>query len=230
MASLRKSFERSVTRSRTFSRMIANWFHVLYYNDPETWNRNRFLGFPIKQCPLDMQLYQELLFQVKPPFVLQTGIFDGGSLVYFASLLDLMQAADDVIVVGVDIELSDEAKRITHPRVRMIEGSSTDPQTIEKIREMLPAERGFVSLDSDHSRDHVLAELEIYHQFVEKDSYLVVEDTNVNGHPVYRSHGPGPLEAVREFLPKHPEFISDDPVWERNRFSFHQGGWLKRVS
>jgi cephalosporin hydroxylase len=210
-------------------RVVIDRFHRLYYNGPDSWAANTFLGHRILQCPLDLHIYQELIFRLKPAFILQTGIFGGGSLVYYASILDLMKASPETLVIGVDIELQDVAKAIDHPRIRMIEGSSTDPSTIEQVRALLPAPRGMVILDSDHAEAHVSRELELYPQFVEVGSYLVVEDTDVNGHPVLPQHGPGPFEAVEKFLPKNPQFVRDDALWKRNLFSHHQYGWLKRV-
>lgn len=209
---------------------VADAFHQLYHHSAETtWRRNTFLGYPIWQCPIDMYTYQEVIARVRPAFVIQTGVAEGGSVLYLACLLDLIGAPPEAVVIGVDVQLTPRARTLAHPRIRLVEGDSTNPQTVELVRSLLPATHGFVSLDSDHTQLHVGRELAAYAEFVAAGGYLVVEDTNLNGHPIQSDFGPGPLEAVDAFLIANKRFIRDDAVWQRNLFSFHQRGWLKRI-
>jgi cephalosporin hydroxylase len=208
---------------------VIDAFHRLYYHFLG-WDKNSYLGYQIKQCPFDIQVYQELVFKMRPRFIIQTGVAGGGSALFLATLLDLIGMDQSAVVIGIDISLSPEARTLRHPRIRLVEGSSTSAETIKAVESYLPDTGGMVSLDSDHSAGHVTEELRIYRKYVGIGSYLVVEDTNINGHPVLPGFGPGPLEAVEAFLQEDHRFVRDEQVWLRNLFSFHQYGWLKRVS
>lgn len=206
---------------------IVAAFHHIWYNSPDTWPKNTFLGKKILQNPMDLQIYQEIIHKRRPNFILQTGVEGGGSILYFAKMLDIIEADPSCKVIGVDINLQDEAKVIYHPRVILLQGSSTDPKTIERIDEIVGNNKGMVILDSDHRGAHVASELQMYNKYVASGQFLVVEDTNINGHPVAPGFGYGPMEAVIDFLKSHTEFVNDK-LWRRNMFSFHPDGWLLR--
>ncbi len=215
--------------SRFVNQAIIDIIHAFWYRAPNTWQKNTYCGREIQQIASDMWLYQELIYGEKPAFIVQTGVKYGGSILYFAHIMDAIGADPTAPVIGIDVALTPEAKSLSHPRIRLIEGSSTDPETVKKVKELLPAPTGLVSLDSDHSYHHVIRELEIYHELTAIAGHLVVEDTNINGHPAYPSFGLGPFEAVTQFLKANQNFVRDDALWRRNHFSFHQYGWLLRV-
>ena len=198
-----------------------------YTNAATTWKNTTWLGVPIWKNPKDLWVYQEMLWELRPDLIVETGTNYGGSALFFASMLDLIAPDSPARVMTVDISLRKE--RPEHPRIEYIKGSSIAPETVECFA---AAARGLacvmVVLDSDHHYDHVLAELRSLHSLVTFGSYLIVEDTNVNGHPVNPFFGPGPWEAVETFLAEHPEFEVDTSR-EKYMHTFNPHGYLRRV-
>lgn len=205
-------------------RAIAGRFHRVYYNSgPSTWESTRWFGHRTLKNPMDLWTYQELIYQLSPDLIVETGTFEGGSAYYFAMLMDLIGHGE---IVTIDIE--PRPGRPVHPRITYLTGSSTDPSMLETVAARTQDRRTvLVILDSDHSEAHVRAELEAYWRFVTPGSYLVVEDTNVNGHPVFAQHGPGPMEAVEAFLATTDVFEVDQTM-ERHLITFNPNGWLRR--
>ncbi len=145
-----------------------------------------------------------------------------------ASICDLL-GTGRVLTIDIKGEGPSGTKRPEHPRIRYLTGSSVDPEVVDEAkREAADAERVMVVLDSDHSEAHVSAELAVYAFLVNVGGYLIVEDTNVNGHPVSPDYGPGPMEAVEGFLAKDSRF-EVDPAREKFHLTFNPRGYLKRV-
>lgn len=208
---------------------IVNAFHNLYYNGPQGAEKNTYLntywmGVLCQKCPLDLWIYQEILFETRPDLIVETGTYSGGSALYLAHLCDLLGHGH---VVTIDIE---ERPRPAHPRISYIHGSSSDPEIIAQALACVEKKENIlVILDSDHSEQHVLRELELLSQLVKVGGYLIVEDTNVNGHPTLPSFGPGPFEAVEKFAQQNPSFEIDLSK-EKFMMTFNPRGFLKRVA
>ena len=200
-------------------------FHELYYgSEAQTWKNTYWLGVPVSKCPLDLWVYQEIISEVKPGLIVETGTYRGGSALFMATVCDAVGAGR---ILTIDIE--ELSARPEHPRVRYLLGSSTSEEVKREVaQEALANGPVLVILDSDHSAAHVLAELEAYAPLVSPGSYLVVEDTNVNGHPVLADFGPGPMEAVEAFLRENEEFVIDS-LREKFMLSFNPKGFLRRV-
>lgn len=204
---------------------IVNSFHQLYYQTPEkTWDNTYWLGVPAEKCPLDLWIYQEIIYETKPDLIVETGTRFGGSALFLASICDLVGKGK---VVTIDI--TDEHPQPSHKRITYLKGSSVSSDIINKVGLLVKDELSvMVILDSDHSAKHVLEELQLYSPFVTVGGYLILEDTNINGHPVAADFGPGPMEALDEFLSQGDDFLVDT---EKEKFfmTFNPRGFLKRI-
>ena len=207
-------------------RKIVARFHRLYYN---RWRSGAptidlsWFGVRLLKCPMDLWMYQELLWRVRADLVVETGTLFGGSALFLAHMCVLMGEGR---ILTIDKELVGD--RPAHPRITYLLGSSTDDSTVMEVaRYAAEAQRVMVILDSDHKASHVLEEMRRYADFVTLGSYLIVEDTNVNGHPVYPEFGPGPSEAVEAFLAGRDDFVMDHDC-ERFLMTLNPGGYLRR--
>ena len=199
-------------------------FDVLYRDVLHLDKYAHLRGTRIIKCPLDLWIYQELVFELEPDLIVETGTMDGGSALYFASLLDLLGTGEVVSVDKVD-----RPGRPSHPRIDYVLGSSVDEDVLAEVRARAERARTvLVALDSGHTADHVHAELHAYGPLVTPGSYMIVEDTNINGHPVEPTFGPGPMEAVHAFLGETTEFELDR---DREKFllTFNPSGFLRRT-
>jgi cephalosporin hydroxylase len=169
-----------------------------------------------------MWVYQEILYEKRPDLVIETGTSHGGSALYMAHIMDQL---DHGSIITIDIS---SAETPPHARITYVHGSSIDPAIVDRIRGMASGKQTMVVLDSDHSAAHVLAELNAYANLVSVSQYLVVEDTNLSGHPVYKEYGPGPWEALQRFKNSDGRFKADRRR-EKYLFTFNPGGFLLKV-
>jgi cephalosporin hydroxylase len=203
-----------------------------------------WMGRPIIQYPQDMVAMQELIWSLQPDLIIETGIAHGGSLIFSASMLELNAACGgpkDAEVLGVDIDIRphNRAAIEAHPmfrRISMIQGSSIAPEIVAQVRAKAQGKRSvLVCLDSNHTHDHVLAELQAYAPMTTVGSYCVAFDTVVEDLPAplsfERPWGPGnnPKTAVWAYLKEHPEFVIDQAMDHKLLISVAPSGYLKRV-
>jgi cephalosporin hydroxylase/2-polyprenyl-3-methyl-5-hydroxy-6-metoxy-1,4-benzoquinol methylase len=197
-----------------------------------------WLGRPIIQFPQDMIAMQELIYKIKPDLIIETGIAHGGSLIYYASLLEL-NGKGKVLGIDIDIREHNRYKIEAHPmskRIEMLQGSSIDRNIVEIVENIVSRnERIMVVLDSNHTHAHVAKELELYSNFVTKDSYLVVFDTAIEDVPqeLYQQRGWGkgnnPKTAVHEFLTTNNDFEIDRSIQSKLLITVAPDGYLKRI-
>ena len=205
---------------------VIREFHDLYYTrwakaGGDTIDLSWF-GHQTLKCPLDLWVYQELLVRTRPDVVVETGTWGGGSALYLAMVFDRLNHGR---VITIDVKAKEN--RPQHPRITYVSGSSTDPATVAAVHGMVDGARAMVVLDSDHTAEHVYAEILAYHPLVRPGDYLIVEDTNINGHPTFPEFGPGPMEAVTRFLSENGDFEIDRRC-ERFLMTLNPSGYLRR--
>jgi cephalosporin hydroxylase len=212
-----------------FFRSAGTRYHFWYYRN-HVWDTTTWVGVKTLKSPSDMWSYQEILSSLKPSVVLEFGTRFGGSALFFAAVMRQIGRRFRVLSVDIDAEtISEQTKH--DPDIELVTGSSIDPTValrIAALRNEYPGS-AFAILDSDHSKAHVLEEMKLLRPLLVSGDYMVVEDSNVNGHPVYASHGPGPFEAMEEYFRQYPEdYRRDEGREAKFGFTFATKGFLIR--
>ena len=203
-----------------------------------------WMGRPVIQLPEDMLRIQEVIYRLRPDVILETGVAHGGSLVFYSSLCKAMEKGR---VIGVDLEIRKHNRAAIEAHelssyISLVEGDSVAPSTLDQVRKLIrPGEKVLVILDSCHTKAHVAAELEAYHEFVSHDSYIVATDGVMmmvhdvpRGTPYWKYDHPE--AAAKEFAEKHNEFLLEQPAWPFNESPLSKnvthwpGAWLRRVA
>lgn len=225
-----------MSRDKTLAKISKQWFLNSYKYEYSY--HFKWLGRPIIQYPQDMISIQEIIWTIKPDLIIETGIAHGGSLIFSASILELIGRGK---VLGIDIDIRKHnriqiEKHRLFKRITMIEGSSIDKPVIKKVYDYSKGmKKVMVLLDSNHTHDHVLKELNLYSPFVTKGSYLVVFDTiaeympkNIFSNRPWRK-GNNPMSAVREFLKKNNRFKIDKSIEDKLLITVAPNGYLKCI-
>jgi len=198
-------------------------FHKFYFYSRVIGN-TKWMGINVLKIPLDLWIYQEIIYETKPDVIIECGTGWGGTTLFLANICDYLKHGK---IISIDIVPYERPK---HQRIKYLLGPSTSDNIIRNVEKLInKGSRVMVILDSDHRKEYVLKEIKVFSKFVTKGNYLIVEDTNVNGHPVSDDHGPGPYEAVSEFLKRNRKFQIDK---SREKFYISQNpnGYLLKMN
>jgi len=192
-------------------------FHDLFYTSG-AWGNTKFFHTPVRKCPFDLWVMQEIIFETRPEIIVETGTYQGGSALFFAAACDVLGRGEVLTIdTNEDAEI-DLGSRPKHPRITYMIGSSIASEIVAQVRERIEGKSTMVTLDSDHSQAHVLMELRAYAPLVSAGHYLIIEDTNT----------PGPAAARDEFLRDAPPF-EVDRAREKFLLTFNPCGYLRRL-
>jgi cephalosporin hydroxylase len=210
------------------SESIEN-YHRWYY-DSRVWEQITYRGVPILKWVGDLWNYQEIIYRLRPRLVVEFGSWNGGSALYFADLLQRIDANGKVLAVDSDFSRLHESSK-SHPYIEWMQASTSEPAVASRIQELRKTMLGpvFFVIDSNHRKPHVLAELENIRPVTVPGDYVIVEDGNINGHPVLPGWGDGPYEAIAEYFSRHADDYEHDERQESKfGFSFAPQGYLIR--
>jgi cephalosporin hydroxylase len=201
----------------------TKWSFIDAFWHSLSWRQASWLGTKVDKAPTDLFAYQELIERVRPDWIIETGTGTGGRALFLASVCELLGTGQ---VVSIDAD--SDPHRPMHPRVQYLTGSTYEAETVERVRALTGDGRALVVLGSWLGTEQTRAEFNAYEPFVPTGSYVVVEGTIVNGHPVWPAFGKGPAEAVRAILSRHKDFVADEDA-ERYGLTFNRGGFLRRA-
>jgi cephalosporin hydroxylase len=200
---------------------LIDKYHKLYY-DLGIYQFTEWEGVRIYKYPSDLFLYQEIIYKNKPNLIIETGTLYGGSALFFARLFDIMKYGKVISIDNVKRKLPQ------HPRIEYLFSDSTAEDIIGYIKHQCIDKKVMVILDSDHHKEHVLKEMQLYSPLVSRGQYLIVEDGCANGHPVYPEFGPGPYEAIEEFMKTNKNFKIDSKTENKFLITQNPKGFLIR--
>ena len=204
-----------------FSKIIREFNELYYTMSKQTWGNTKWRGVPVFKTPTDLWIYQELIEAIQPDLIIETGTCYGGSALYLRDICAIMGIYPQVITIDISHEhLSEKAKSVNG--IHWWEGSSVSDEMLVELKAHIyvyECERVMVILDSDHSKEHVLKELELYAPLVTKGSILIVEDTNTDG----------PFQALKEWLPQHSQEFKQNYMCEKFMLTFNREGYLERL-
>ena len=204
---------------------VEEFQKAVFWRAGQLWGNNTWAGVRALKGPWDLWIAQEILWETRPDLVVETGVHEGGSTLFYAQMLDLIGHGE---VIGVDVDLSTVEPQVArHPRVTLIEGSSVAPEVVEQVTGAARGNRVMLNLDSDHAAAHVLRELRLLAGLVSSGCYLIVEDTAI-GRPLGKHLLPGPAEALEEWLAEGQPF-EVDPSREKFLLTASPGGYLRRT-
>ena len=223
---------RQVLHDRPLSLPIAKQHELMkLFHELDIWKHMWFQGIQLIKNPCDLWMMQQIIYEVRPDCIIETGTWYGGSTLYFAHTLHGLGLENSrILTVDIQDQTREAAARpLWKKYVQFFHSSSTEPQLVQRLAEMVKGKKVVITLDSDHSMNHVLAELRLYAPLVSPGSYLVVEDTHIDGIPTFPHLSPGPSAAVNRFLEEEAgQQFERDLTREAMVMTFNPGGWLRR--